>query len=665
MSVKRVSAVLFLLGCSTWAQTKREIDIKGGAVWTDTNIDVRAGDTIRITATGSLQYADAAQACDPGGLPRGWKDLLRQFPYNDAGRGALVGRIGDSDAARPFLIGPRTERPAPVSGRLYLGLNQGSNDRPDGSFHVVIETVARPKTAAAAVSKSVAPFPQALLDRIPNRVVDAQGNEGDRVNFILIGSERTVQAAFAAAGWVTVDKTNKDAIVRGLLSSLSKQAYVTLPMSELMLFGRVQDYAYAQGDPVRVVASRHHFRIWKAPFTLAGQTVWAGAGTHDIGFDRDQRNNGITHKIDPDTDKEREYIGESLQQTGMVAKLSYATFTNAVKEAKTATGESFQSDGRTLLIYLQGDGDTDHTTRFSDLFCSVLSQGNPDGGEWGSCDQYIDGKGRTDLKLGPISTKYRVAIVPGLMSSCFSDAPAFLEGQTALRDKYGMAVDLVPVPNDASEDNAKVIAKSLRDLARSDPRKFILVGYSKGAPDLQVALAKEDGVAALSAAVVSVAGAVGGSPIADVLPKIAEKYVNQYQLQGCKGDLAAGFRSLKSEVRNAFLASYPRPPVPAYSVVARSDKARTSKSLLETWQLLTSYGSVQDGQLLRDDALYPDAKYLGAALADHFAIALPFEKSNSPMKAAMDKNRYPRAALLEAIVRFVTADLDGAEQARR
>jgi hypothetical protein len=124
-------------------------------------------------------------------------------------------------------------------------------------------------------------------------------------------------------------------------------------MSELELFGRVQDFGYAQADPLMVVASRHHFRVWRAPFTADGATVWAGAGTHDIGFEKDQRNNGITHKIDPATDGERDYIGQSLQQTGEVAKEEYMTPTHPVTEAKTATGGGFTSDGRTLIIYLQ------------------------------------------------------------------------------------------------------------------------------------------------------------------------------------------------------------------------------------------------------------------------------------------------------------------------
>ena len=110
-------------------------------------------------------------------------------------------------------------------------------------------------------------------------------------------------------------------------------------MSQLYLFGRAQDYGMAHAEPVAVVARRHHFRIWKAPFKAEGEEVRVGAGTHDIGFDKDQRNNGITHKIDPEVDNEREFIGQSLQETGLVAKLSYIMPSKPNKEAKTAHGE--------------------------------------------------------------------------------------------------------------------------------------------------------------------------------------------------------------------------------------------------------------------------------------------------------------------------------------
>src|SRR5258708_29559118 len=162
-----------------------------------------------------------------------------------------------------------------------------------------------------------------------------------------------------------------------------------MPMSELQLFGRAQDFGYAQADPLRVVASRHHFRIWKAPFDLQGQTVWAGAGTHDIGFDRDQRNGKLTHKIDPDVDGERDYIRDSLGQTGLVAKTDYMTPSDPILTAKTAHGEEFHSDGRTLIVYLTPDPTVNSAGNFADTFCSVLKQNNPGGGDWGACNRWI------------------------------------------------------------------------------------------------------------------------------------------------------------------------------------------------------------------------------------------------------------------------------------
>jgi len=337
------------------AQTAREIDVSPGAGWVDSGVDLQVGDIVRVTASGDLQYTNAKQSNGPEGLPRAFTDLIRVMQLNDAGRGALIGRIGTSDAAKPFLLGANGSHEARAPGHLFLAVNQAPQDQATGSYHVKVERTAATVPAAGKRDVRVPTFSQSQLDSLPKRVSDPNGAPGDRVNFILIGSQEQVQAALKAAGWVVVDRSKNDAVVQGLLSSLTKQSYVTMPMSELQLFDRAQDFGYAQADPLKVVESRHHFRIWKAPFDVEGRPVWAGAGTHDIGFERDQRNNGITHKIDPNTDGERDYIRESLEQTGMVVKAEYMTPTDPVTSAKTATGGEFHSDGRTLIVYVAGN----------------------------------------------------------------------------------------------------------------------------------------------------------------------------------------------------------------------------------------------------------------------------------------------------------------------
>ncbi len=653
--------VLAALALSAWSQTADkpvDIDVNADKIWTDTGIDVAPGESIAIEATGKISYQ--GKETGPDGLVRGWADLVKVYPLNDAKRGALIGRVGDNAATRPFLIGDRTDRQIGTSGRLFLGINQGSMDKATGIYKIKLTRTKGATTVrdAQTMLKGLTKLTQDQIDGVPNRVVDKEGLAGDRTNFFIIGSEFHVVSALEKAGWVKVDRSVKDTIFRGILASMSKQAYVTLPMSELTMFGRAQDYGWAQADPLKVVAARHHFRIWKAPFTAGGRTVWVGAGTHDIGFDRDQRNGKITHKIDPDTDGEREYIGKSLEETGEVLQLDYMTHKEPVKEAKTAHGEAYHSDGRTLIIYLKPD-ESDNSKPFSDIFCTVLSKNNPDGDKWDGCENYVDGGGSTNATLPALSKDYRVLIVPGFMSSCFADSPAFNEGLPVLRDKYGLNVEYLQVPNDGSDSNSKIIADFLREKSKGDPRKWILVGYSKGTPDLQEALARNPELRPLAAAFISVAGASGGSNIADAIPAMVDKYMNQYKLKPtCQGDMALGFKSLSKMVRGAFLANYPTPFVPTYSIIAASDKNTTSKALLQTWQLLLTYDPFQDGQLTRADAIIPGSMYLGIAKGDHFAVALPFDKSSdSTIKTGMDKTRYPRGALIESLLRYVTDDL--------
>jgi len=123
-------------------------------------------------------------------------------------------------------------------------------------------------------------------------------------------------------------------------------------MSQLYLFGRPQDYGWAHAEPIKVVASRNHLRVWKAPFTANGQVLWVGAATHDIGFEKDQRNNSVTHKIDPDIDLERDYVEKTLCSTGLVFEVSHFLPADPLQEAKTATGGSFHSNGQVLILKL-------------------------------------------------------------------------------------------------------------------------------------------------------------------------------------------------------------------------------------------------------------------------------------------------------------------------
>ena len=191
------------------------------------------------------------------------------------------------------------------------------------------------------------------IDALPRRVNDEFQNQGDMVNFVLVGSEQQVKDALDGASWRIADTDNKEAVLKAVLETYQKKDYLQMPMSTLYLFGRKQDYGYELAQAYSVVASRHHFRIWKAPATWNGQPMWAGAGTHDIGFEKDQRNGKVTHKIDPSVDGERDNIGQTLQASGKVKSLFYYLPPDPVQGAKNATGGGYHSDGRILVVLLQ------------------------------------------------------------------------------------------------------------------------------------------------------------------------------------------------------------------------------------------------------------------------------------------------------------------------
>lgn len=335
--------------------SSKEFKLAGSKVWTDTGVTLEPGQRFVVSADGKLHYSDSKVDNGPEGLTRNFKDLIRVLPLNSQGRGALIAKIGDPDVAEPFFLGASKEIISPISGKLFIGINQSESDTGEGSYNVKLEIFASSDSTPREVARVVQSMPgidNALFSRVPRRISDKAGNLGDMVNFLIIGDEDQMKKVFTTAGWVKVDADVKDTILNGFIASMSKESYLTMPMSQLYLFDRPQDYGWAHAEPIAVVASRNHLRIWKAPFTVNGQTLWIGAATHDIGFEKDQRNNSITHKIDPDIDLERDYVQKTLSSTGLVTELMHFLPPNPMTTAKTATGGSFHSSGQVLILKL-------------------------------------------------------------------------------------------------------------------------------------------------------------------------------------------------------------------------------------------------------------------------------------------------------------------------
>lgn len=300
---------------------------------------------------------------------------------------------------------------------------------------------------------------------------------------------------------------------------------------------------------------------------------------------------------------------------------------------------------------------------FGRLFCGVLRH-LPDAQAWKLCGSYFEPSG-TPADVGqPLSSKYRVLVVPGIFGQCVADiARPFWDAVPHLRSAHGIELEYVDVTALGScRHNAQQIADYLA--RQPADRQYIAFGYSKGASDLLEAVAAHDIARHRLKAVITVAGSVLGSRLTAGVPRDLADFLQRTRAGSCEVGDGGGIDSMRRSERVRAMARFRAPDgFRAYSIAAVASYENTSDILRQGWRTLQVYSLEQDSQIVHEDAIVPGATYLGFARADHWAVALPFEQIDPShpqapeIKRAVNRNHYPRVALFEAALRFVLNDL--------
>ena len=114
---------------------ERTVMVQARQSWTDTGIDVRRGQQVYLNASGEIRWGKGDRKDGPEGEKNSPFNQARPIPNRPAG--ALIGRVGDSDA--PFFAGSdRGPYEMRASGRLYLGVNDDYLQDNSGTFRVVV-----------------------------------------------------------------------------------------------------------------------------------------------------------------------------------------------------------------------------------------------------------------------------------------------------------------------------------------------------------------------------------------------------------------------------------------------------------------------------------------------------------------------------------------------
>lgn len=252
---------------------------------------------------------------------------------------------------------------------------------------------------------------------------------------------------------------------------------------------------------------------------------------------------------------------------------------------------------------------------------------------------------------------YRIAVSLGMGWDCVRGLIDEEQLPTTRLREYGYATTLLDVEGlSSSERNAELIAQQLATEA-DDGRPLVLVGYSKGATDMLVALDRYPELAARTAALVTVAGAVGGSPVIEHTTEFTTEALRFSPYGECTVGDGGVLDSLRPPRRHAWLLDHLPLPVPTYSLITAPEPERVSRLLRSSYKLLGAVHPINDGALLHWDQMLPGSTLLGYANADHWAVAVPVEVQDVPLGEFLFRNGYPRTRLWLAMADFVIADL--------
>ncbi len=117
-------------------------EVAGTTRGLDTNIDLRAGDQITFTATGTVVAGRRAGEVGPeGGRTSGFGAIVGTRPVLTAGPGALIGliRMPNGQMSQAFLIGSQLSYTANADGRLLLAINDDNYSDNSGAFLVKVK----------------------------------------------------------------------------------------------------------------------------------------------------------------------------------------------------------------------------------------------------------------------------------------------------------------------------------------------------------------------------------------------------------------------------------------------------------------------------------------------------------------------------------------------
>lgn len=198
------------------------------------------------------------------------------------------------------------------------------------------------------------PALRAWLERQHRATTGRRGDrEGDPLNLVVAGRRERILQCFGAR-WDEAESVTLSTCWKTAKAFLFEAEYRYSPVSPLYFAGRKQDLALQMARAR--INERIHLRLWRTPVVFAGQPIWIGQISRDIGVRFTPHTwNLTTHKIDPDVDEARDYVIDYLMAARRVSRFGYVGGVGpapASAPRTNLTGDPYFTDGFRAVVVL-------------------------------------------------------------------------------------------------------------------------------------------------------------------------------------------------------------------------------------------------------------------------------------------------------------------------
>jgi hypothetical protein len=191
------------------------------------------------------------------------------------------------------------------------------------------------------------PQTEPVVPALPPHATDKSGRKsGDPINLVLRGTREEMDSAFSRAGWLLAQRSTVGSLAREVEAVILQQDDPAAPMSHEYYLGRMEDLRFERAS--LSARKRHHVRLWRVDSTGA---LWAAAAIEDVGMLVSAKR-GVTHRVAPDIDRERDLLVGELLAGGCAILDGYATLPGASHTGMTVAGQPFATDDRVAVLRL-------------------------------------------------------------------------------------------------------------------------------------------------------------------------------------------------------------------------------------------------------------------------------------------------------------------------